>query len=267
MTYPKVEVKDITPKEARELLSMNTFNRSVRRETVEKYKAAMREGRWRANGEPIKVGTDGVLKDGQHRLIAAVESNITLKGMVIVTVDEKEANCYDIGLVRNVRDVLAFEGVTEKYLTNSMITAGMNAILSLKIGRAVDKSLACKKLIENADACEFVYHNFITKRGARVTGIYKAGTTGALIAAYINSYDLDDLKAFCDALTTGFTTEPRDRTVICLRNWLISYRSKQGGGSAQKDHYCTTQAALKAFAQGRIWRRCSRYDKYSYLID
>lgn len=82
---PKAEFTDITPAMAELLLTKNTHNRPVVRQTVEEYKRDMLADQWDSNGETIKIALDGTVIDGQHRLTAIAESGVTLENVLLVT--------------------------------------------------------------------------------------------------------------------------------------------------------------------------------------
>ena len=70
----------ITPDEAKRLLEQDNRNfRKVSRGEVAKYTNSMKEGKWRFNGDSIALDASGLVKDGQHRLIACMESQIPMK--------------------------------------------------------------------------------------------------------------------------------------------------------------------------------------------
>ncbi|MDP2620568.1 MAG: hypothetical protein Q8P46_10395, partial [Hyphomicrobiales bacterium] len=67
----------ITPELAREWLEKtNRKNRPLSELKWTAYAVDMLEGRWQYNGDAIRFGSDGVLLDGQHRLMACVEAGI-----------------------------------------------------------------------------------------------------------------------------------------------------------------------------------------------
>ncbi len=86
-------IETITPERADALLARNyDGNRNVRRNYVNQLADVMRQGRYVSeNGQTIVVGADdGVLYDGQHRLMAISESKVTLNMLVAYIVDGKE---------------------------------------------------------------------------------------------------------------------------------------------------------------------------------
>ena len=64
----------MTPTEAQQLLDKhNTRNRTVRPRVVEEYTRTILRDRWQDHLQnAVQIDTDGVLIDGQHRLLAIV---------------------------------------------------------------------------------------------------------------------------------------------------------------------------------------------------
>ena len=60
----------VTPEIAGWLQEMNTGNRPLNQEAVERFRGILRNGQWMNTGEAIVVASNGTLNDGQHRLIA-----------------------------------------------------------------------------------------------------------------------------------------------------------------------------------------------------
>lgn len=75
----KFFTRAIGPKEAEELLAHNyDKNRNVRKMWVKALANMMKQGQFIAqNGDVIRIGHDGTLYDGQHRLMAVIESGTT----------------------------------------------------------------------------------------------------------------------------------------------------------------------------------------------
>ena len=75
----------ITPDEAKRLLEQDNRNfRKVSRGEVAKHINSMKEGKWRFNGDSIALDASGLVKDGQHRLIACMESQIPMKVFLLL---------------------------------------------------------------------------------------------------------------------------------------------------------------------------------------
>lgn len=102
-------VMTITPSVAKKWLEANTSNRPVRNGHVSFLAKQMREGRWQVNGETIKFNgaeTNPHLLDGQHRLMAVVESETTIQSLVSFGISASAFSTIDTGVTRKASDVL-----------------------------------------------------------------------------------------------------------------------------------------------------------------
>lgn len=107
---PAYEVIDITPDKAREMLAYNTHNRNLRGRVVSAYAEDMRHGGWVEDGQSIKFATDGALLDGQHRLAAIAEADVTVRMLVVRNLPNEAQENMDTQAKRTFGDVLKLRG-------------------------------------------------------------------------------------------------------------------------------------------------------------
>lgn len=105
----KAEIKLITPEVAAKMLKHNTHNRKIKGSAAV-YADLMKKGHWAENGESIVFSSDGVLRDGQHRLLATIKADYSWRAVVVTGVNPSTYDTYDEGVNRNLPDVLCFEG-------------------------------------------------------------------------------------------------------------------------------------------------------------
>lgn len=99
----------IDPTTARQLLLRNSLDqRKIKPSVVHRYAQDMKAGLWQKNAEPIHINKEGYLCNGQHRLQAIIEANVTVEIYVIYDVD---ATIFDTGYKRNPGDQLRMSGV------------------------------------------------------------------------------------------------------------------------------------------------------------
>jgi len=116
----ETKVETISPATAREWLLLNKSNRPVTRLRVLRLIDAINKGQYKLTGEAIKFNGNGDLIDGQHRLLAVVESNKSVQCLVIRGLDSDIFKVIDSGKPRTAADVLAIEGYTN---VNSLASA------------------------------------------------------------------------------------------------------------------------------------------------
>jgi hypothetical protein len=103
-------LEDITPALAHAYLAGNKSNRALSIKAVDRYAADMANGQWPLTHQPIALGPNGELVDGQHRLAAIVKANVTVRFFVARYATVEAANAarlrVDLGRVRRVGDML-----------------------------------------------------------------------------------------------------------------------------------------------------------------
>lgn len=107
----KTQVLDVTPTMAQKWLNQNTDNRRIRPRYVEKLAEMMKRGEFILTHQGIAIAPGGRLLDGQHRLLAVVESNATVTMLVNTDVGEETFAYTDTGERRSFSDIF---GVTVK---------------------------------------------------------------------------------------------------------------------------------------------------------
>lgn len=113
-----LRIEEVDPERAYELLAHNTNNRSVRKPKVETYTRDMKARRWLPAGDPIHVIPDGevdssgrplgLLGNGQHRLLAVIEANVTVR-LPMLYASEEFRTVADQGMKRTFADILRIE--------------------------------------------------------------------------------------------------------------------------------------------------------------
>jgi hypothetical protein len=106
-------VERIGPAGARELLSRNETNRRVNPYRVKVYGTDMAAGRWPFVGDPVCVSKDGKLQQGQHRLQAVIDKDVTITFVVIRGLTHESQAVMDIHRPRALRDTLAMNGAPD----------------------------------------------------------------------------------------------------------------------------------------------------------
>jgi hypothetical protein len=132
------EIVDVTPALAAEWLNANTDNRPLSTRRVEQFAAVMRAGGWKVNNQAIGWDENGRLADGQHRLYAVIEANMTVRMSVARGIATDAVKTIDRGSTRMVGEVLRREGT----VPNANIVAGWcNAEHVLRTNNAVKSSV------------------------------------------------------------------------------------------------------------------------------
>lgn len=172
----ETEFRWIGPAEATTLLIANTHNRNLRPLHVRKLARDMSEGRWRENGEPIRLDRNGVVLDGQHRLNAIIVSGVRLRLLFILGLDPEVQDTIDIGAVRNAADALKLNGVPNSNRAASVA----RAVLAHRTGTSATHTEVLRFVRENLDTI-----NMATELARAVNQDIGGGTAVYGCAAFI----------------------------------------------------------------------------------
>jgi len=108
---PDATFMDVTPVMAEQWMQKNQHNRSFSKHVASKYVDDIRSGSFQGlNGESIKRSADGLLLDGQHRLSAIIQTQTTVRTLVVSGVQLEAQSTMDKGRKRSVASTLALAG-------------------------------------------------------------------------------------------------------------------------------------------------------------
>lgn len=123
--YPSVRVGIcwITPDVARRMLTHNTRNRKTNKVTVGRYGRAMQAREWWMNGESIIFSVTGELLNGQHRLLAIVQSGVAVDVLVVCGIDPDAFKTMDSVRPRSAADGLGISGEVNCHALSAAVQA------------------------------------------------------------------------------------------------------------------------------------------------
>ena len=255
MTYEEILItKDI----ADAMISRNTQNyRKVNWNVVHKYARAMEQGLWRSNGEPIIFDESGMLKDGQHRLLAILESGVPVK-MLVVRGVSNDINTFDEGGGRTTTQRAKAEGLNLNSSTLGaigMILSGINR--NVYIGNDERVRFGWEH-IENLRKAET-----FCKRGKQCGLMKKAACIAAVYCGIeLNLMPDTMLESFCAIVNTGMPKgDYVPDSALALRNTIIEgIRSESSetvytGTTIHKPLFEVTWQAMNGFLEGKKLKR------------
>ena len=227
----KTELLTITPEMALDMLSKNSSNRKVRNSRVQFYAEQMKHGNWHLTGQTITFDKNGQLLDGQHRLYALVEAEVSLPFLVVT--DAEPVTEYDCGLPRNMQDRLLLGGIK---LPESVMST--NGLAVVKLCMSIERDGTCSKEGRNIatdDLIEFCNSNLedITWITELLYSMAGSGTQKGVRRAiiYATLYELyrlnvgltkPEVEKIVRVIRSGVMTEDTDAPIIGFRNKLIS---------------------------------------------
>lgn len=197
-------IETITPQTAATWLKANRLNRPVRAAHVTFLAREMQEHRWMLNGQAIIICDNEDVLDGQHRLLAIIESGETIRSLVIYGVKREAFKTIDTGIVRTAADAI------------SVFMPGRGVGMSKTVAAAIPWCVGLERhvikeqnKIANSEALLYIQdHPSLWQCAAEVTGYpseVRVITTSMATAAYemFQRKDPDKARDFIRALCTG----------------------------------------------------------------
>lgn len=233
-TTLSVQTITITPEYAEKLLGRNTHNRKVSPTNLARVKHALLRGEWKLNGEAIKIAADGRILDGQHRLLASVETGLSFETLVISGLDSETQNTMDTGKSRTLPDVLGLAG----YGSASSLAATIAGVIRLqRHGARISLHASSAYPVSVTEAMARLQSEPSLEDLARETKkfgrIGLPGRVASVLYYYFSTIDATDADYFFEKLFAGDSLD-RGNPILTLRNALIA--SKTTKGSANPVH-------------------------------
>lgn len=231
----------ITPALAEEMLARNTGNfRKVIPDRVRKYSASMLSNEWEENGETIKLAYDGLVLDGQHRLLAIVKSGVTIRCIVVSGLPHESAKTMDGGKPRALSDWVRHSGQKNA----AAITAIGRMVMYYRAGIWTRQGFSSSD-VSDAAVLEFIAANDEILQGSHRLAclchrMIHPSSLGAIIliaADGRNPADNEMCVWFCEALAKGVNLGA-DEPVLHLRNKLNVQTHKREANYVQRMLAC-----------------------------
>lgn len=107
------EIVSLTPELATSLLEHNKLNRPLNDQHVQRIARQILDGKWKFNGDTIKVADTGDVLDGQHRLWAVIEAKKPVETILVHGIQRDAFATIDtLRKPRSGADVLALNGAS-----------------------------------------------------------------------------------------------------------------------------------------------------------
>lgn len=112
----------ITPEIAQAWLKHNNLNRPICRLNLERIKTAITTGNFIFTGDTIRFDTNGNLLDGQHRLVAVIQTGKSVESLVVFGVGQEAFSRIDTGKRRTPQDTLTIANYKHAKSTVAAVT-------------------------------------------------------------------------------------------------------------------------------------------------
>ena len=245
-TKPSAEWELITPDVAEQLLKMNDNNRKVRVFRVSKYARAINLDDWGLTGQPIIIDWNGKLMDGQHRLMAVVETKASIWMLVVRGVDPKLMPLIDKGAARTAGDAFTWAGIQHANMSSAALR---NLIAILQNKKALRDPMTINSITDQELLDAYQLHKatitWAAPLSARVASAIKlppAKYLTAVLLLTLDDCDPESIQSFTDQLVTGANLA-EGSPILALRNWALNVKATKR--SLRKDEVII--AVLKAW--------------------
>jgi len=224
-----VKKMTITPQIAAEWLTLNKYNRPLSKVHVKRLENEIINGRWQEDSNDcITFDTDGFLVNGQHRLTAILNSQMTVNAYVMFNASK---TVWDISVgekQRNLRDNIHhgnLAGDTNWKYVNSIITIGRIALTLIITKGSVTNFNAIQKNISNYDIKRYIeqnYEDIIT--AIECTKVRRGGNVlfpiAHIFAAYIllkNGISKEEIDSFWTKISEKIGITPKSGAQVLVR--------------------------------------------------
>lgn len=243
----------VTPALAKQWLEKNTNNRNVNFAKVKKMAKDMREGHWDTTHQGIAIATDGTLVDGQHRLMAVVESGVTVR--MNVTFNAPKSQHIDSGNSRSMANRVQMSDYDMSW-TDKTILSAANLIGRMFSGSNLSHEEDLTEwLAKYRPQIEMVTSHI--KRGS-MRGLSSAGITAAMIVAAINDVPEAYISKFLEVFYSGFTTNEAEHYAVMLRDDLIRNNTSKTGTQYAKYAFYRTANRLNQYYKTATGQRVAK---------
>lgn len=240
----------VTPADAtRWLETHNQRNRGISQRMVNTLTAAFRRGEFQTTHQGLAFGLDGVLHDGQHRLWAIFNAEVTVDILVTFGEEKEALRVTDGGLVRKAyqnREILTGDKGSKRKVESATI------IRMLLTGAAEQAGSASATYDENEATIAMFREGLEWAVGLPTKRIFGSSIVrGALAFAY--KTDPDKVKEFATQVLFGENLAS-GMPAFQLRNVLLAPVGK-GNRTIRRDLALKVLSALRSFLEGATINR------------
>lgn len=240
-----VSMEHITPDDAAAYLALNKGNRRLRAAQVERLARKLSDGLFDVTHQGLAFDKDGLLIDGQHRLMAILKAETPALLVVFRGMPRSSMLSVDENGPRNVADIYGQVcGESSAVVTvneTATATAMYYSVDYVCSGRPLSKSFWISYINEHLDAIQFASQVFRAKGG-----VCHSAFRGVVARAWYTQ-DHERLAQFAHVCATGFADRPEDYAAVALRQWYQANKKNTGGNHGRSSLYRRAVMALQAF--------------------
>lgn len=247
-----LKIVRITPDMATEMLERNRLNRPLRQHHVKEIAKQITEGRWKFNGDSIKIDIDGNVADGQHRLWAIFESGRAVDSVIVYGVERDAFSTMDTNrIARNGGDIIALSGTTRH---RNIIASALSWQLRHQSGSIVNYRASENKITNDRIEQAFAAHPEMARAVERVGGLRRLCNISLIAFFYYILANRD--QALADRMVDVLEEPPAGISLsdpfLRLRQYFLAEHEKS------KDPVMSIALAIKAANAAHASRRIDR---------
>lgn len=207
----------ITPESAKTYLLKNSNNRAVSQKVVNGYAEDMIAGKWKLTHQGIAFDADGVLIDGQHRLLAIVKANVAVMMLVTMGAAADTRLVCDSGRARTMGQSLHLHGVPH----GQLVTGHTNTIRLLLT--EIEGSFTRSEIMQGYEQFREAF-GWITS----TVGTHSYVRTAMVGAPFLLAYMTDPVKtAEAMGQFTSGANLAEDHPMFVLRKFWFEVRKRE----------------------------------------
>ena len=245
-----LQIVTVTPEMAVQILERNELNRPLNDQHVHRIARQITEGKWKFNGDTIKISSDHSVVDGQHRLWAIIEAKQAVDTIIVTGIERDAFATIDtLRKPRSGSDVIALAG-TLKY--RNMVAAALGWLIRYQRGVLQTYNQPQNK-VENSDIeAAFKEHPGIVRAVERCMPLRGLANPGIVAFAYYVALDRNGLLAekLVDTLIDPAGVSIND-PLFRLRSYFTSDHHKR------KEAVMSIALMFKALNAARAGRKVS----------
>jgi hypothetical protein len=253
----------VTPSMAAKMLEKNGSNRRLSKSTLASYVQQMKEHKWRSGTfECLKIAPCGTLLDGQHRLLAIIQSDTCQQLHIAYNVDKSLFDVLDTGKVRSGADVFSIAKIENPLVASATV----RGYLLLKRGfLGLDRNSKTAQITNSMVLDEYQRRptfwketvSFCIKSQKRFENILPSATIGTTYA-YLYDFSPTDSRDFINQLCTG--NDIGNSSISVLRQFLLKNKISVSKISSTEKSKCI-------FKTWNAYRTGKNYKNASFLYD
>lgn len=211
----------ITPEIALRLLKTTTNNRKISRASIIAYKSDMKQNFWDENvGSGISIDSDGILRDGQHRCQAIVESGIPIHMWVCLNVSP--TGIYDSNRPRRAADQILISNPNyESFYKSTRWCSIASVLICGSYKRKVSSSEIDNYVKQHKEDLDKFFLVLPQKNAKKISiSLVQA----AMFMGFCDGVSMEDIEHFYDILCSGMASDEKEHPIIAYRNYLTKVK-------------------------------------------